>query len=143
MSHLFSIVLLVSLRVLVPALVCSWAPVLCLFLSFFFFFWGGVGANFGNSLVPRCQVTMGKQGILFWLVDFQGETFPKNGQKMTKGNGSNPRTPSEHPNPHENRLPQNGIPLVLTHRQKCPAGQLLSPSPQAGGPRIPGSLRSM
>ena len=41
------------------------------------------------------------------------------------GHGSNPPTPSEHPNPHKNgpkwvvhlpvHLPQNGIPLVLIH----------------------------
>ena len=46
------------------------------------------------------------------------------GVKST-GHGSKSRTPSEHPNPHQNspkrvvHLPQNGIPLVLTHSLLC------------------------
>ena len=56
--------------------------------------------------------------------------------------GQNPNlTPSEHPNPHQNRLkwvvhlPQNGIPLVLTHSH-VPQRKKMSPG------RAPGKRRT-
>ena len=51
------------------------------------------------------------------------DTFPATWVRNQMAMGSKPRTSSEHPNPHQNRLksvvhlPQNGIPLVLTHGQ--------------------------
>ena len=62
-----------------------------------------------------CRIILPSISTFSWVCLKIGDT------KKLFGHGSKPRTPSEHPNPHSNRLkwvvhlPQNGIPFVLTH----------------------------